>query len=247
MKKLLLLLVLTGCATPPQKPAPVIGWTPSAQWWASASLNGGRLIEREGGPTHVVTATQARNLQEALDKLSKESGISPRLALIKSDQMNAFATERQGVPTVGFTLPFIQALGDDKDAIASVMGHELAHLHLQHGAARKERHETARAASNVLGTVLNVVGVPLGGAIAGLGVGVVTASFSRDEEREADELGNKWATSAGFDPCGGARSMRVLQQQGKTAPIPFLATHPGHDERIERANGLSLKLKGANC
>lgn len=148
---------------------------------------------------------------------------------------------------VAFTLSFVNALGDDKDGIASVMGHELAHLHLRHGAARKERHENAKAASNVLGTVLNLAGVPLGGTIAGLGVGAVTASFSRDEEREADELGNKWATSAGFDACGGARSMRVLKQQAKTAPIPFLATHPGHDERIERANALSLKTNGRGC
>ena len=224
----------------------MVAWAPPAHWWQAAAVSGGRLREK-GGEVHLVTRTQARNLTDALEKLGKESGISPEMAIVKSEQMNAFATLHEGKPLVAFTLPFVRALGDDKDALASVMGHELAHLKLDHGAARKTRAENAVAASNVFGTVLNVLGVPLGGALASVGVGAVTSAFSRDEEREADELGNTWATAAGFDPCGGVRSMRALQQASRTVPIPFLSTHPGHEERLERANRLSFKLKGIGC
>jgi predicted Zn-dependent protease len=224
----------------------MVAWAPSAHWWQAAAVSGGRLRE-EGGEIHLITNTQARNLRDALEKLGKQSGIRPEMAIVKSEQMNAFATLHLGKPLVAFTLPFVRALGDDKDALASVMGHELAHLKLDHRTARKNRADNAVAASNVVGAVLNVMGLPLGMALAGMGAGAVTAAFSRDEEREADELGNTWATAAGFDPCGGVRSMRALQQASRSVQIPFLSTHPGHEERLERANELSLKVKGIGC
>jgi predicted Zn-dependent protease len=204
-------------------------------------------LRDKDGQLHEITNTQAQNLTDALQKLSKQTGMAPQIAILKSEQVNALATKHLGKPMVVFTLPFVRALGGDKDAVASVMGHELAHLKLEHAAARRERNDTAQGASNVLGAILNVVGVPLGPVIAGVGVSAVTSAFSRDEEREADELGNQWAAAAGFDPCGGARSMRVLQQASRSTPIPFLSTHPGHEERIERANQLSIKLRGSGC
>ena len=225
MKAILgVLALLAGCATPP-KPQPTLAWSPPADWWRSASIAGGRLIEKDG-TAHQLSSIQVRNVAEAHEKLGMESGIGSRLVILKAEQVNAFATYRQGEAIVAFTIPFIRAMGDDRDAIASVMGHELAHLKLEHGAARKQRHETASAASNVVGTILNVAGVPLGGMIAGVGATAVTSAFSRDEERDADELGNKWAVAAGFDPCGGVRSMRVLQARSKASPIPFLFYAP---------------------
>jgi predicted Zn-dependent protease len=239
------ILVVAGCATAP-KPEPMLAWTPPPEWWRASSASGGRLVEKDG-TAHRLTGAQVRNLAAAHEKLARQSGIDARLILVKSEQVNAFAAYRQGAAVVGFTLPFIQAMGDDADAVASVMGHELAHLKLAHGAARKQRHEQASAASNVVGTVLGIAGVPFGGVIAGFGATAVVSAFSRDEEREADELGNQWALTAGFDPCGGARSMRVLQAKSRAAPIPFFSTHPGHEERIERANALSLKLRNSPC
>jgi predicted Zn-dependent protease len=240
-----LLVLLAGCATATKR-EPMLAWSPPADWWKSASITGGRLVEKDG-TAHQLTPTQVSNLAEAHEKLGKESGIAAKLTIVKAEQVNAFATVRQGESIVAFTIPFIRALGDDKDAIASVMGHELAHLKLEHGTARKQRHETATGVSNVLGRILNMAGVPLGGTLASLGATAVTTAFSRDEERDADELGNKWAVAAGFDPCGAVRSMRVLQARSQTFHIPFLSTHPGHSERIDRANQLSLKLRNTPC
>jgi predicted Zn-dependent protease len=242
---LALVFFVAGCASAP-RPEPMLAWTPPPEWWRASSASGGRLVEKDG-TAHRLTAVQVRNLAAAHEKLARQSGIEARLAIVKAKHVNAFATYRQGAAVVGFTLPFIEAMGEDADAIASVMGHELAHLRLEHGAARKQRHEQASGASNVVGTLLGIAGVPFGGLIAGFGATAVVAAFSRDEEREADELGNQWAVGAGFDPCGGARSMRVLQAKSRAASIPFLSTHPGHEERIERANALSLELRNVAC
>jgi len=132
------------------------------------------------------------------------------------------------------------------DAIAVTMGHEFAHLHLGHsGAARKEREDTARGVSNVLGTILNIAGVPFGGTIASVGVTAVARSFTRDEERAADELGLKWATGAGFDVCGKARAVRMYQSMRSGVDIPFLSTHPSYGERSDLANDIRCAPRGA--
>lgn len=243
----LLLAAAAACATPQRPAAPLAFWAPPKEWWNRAALEGGRLLERDTGTAHYITRAQARNLSEALDKLNEESGVAARVAIVKSDQLNAFAADWQGFLTVAFTLPFIAELGEDRDAVASVMGHELAHLKLGHGEARRHRQREAGVASHAVGTLLNAAGVPMGGAIAGLGASAVTAAFSRDEERDADRLGSKWAVAAGFDPCGGVRSIRALQARSQAFPIPFLSTHPGHEERIRRANELSIHLTNLPC
>src|SRR4051794_32975096 len=78
-------LLLGGCATPP-KPQPTVAWIPAAQWWNTASVSGGRLIEKDG-TAHPLTSTQARNVAEARAKLSAQSGIDPRLAIVKSGEV----------------------------------------------------------------------------------------------------------------------------------------------------------------
>jgi len=64
----------------------------------------------------------------------------------------------------------------------------------------------------VLGAILGVAGVPMGSTIANVGIVMVATAYSRDEEREADELGLQWAMAAGYSACGSARTMRMLKE-----------------------------------
>ncbi|HEX6265656.1 MAG TPA: hypothetical protein VFZ81_02035, partial [Burkholderiales bacterium] len=61
-------------------------------------------------------------------------------------------------------------------------------------------------------------------------------------ERHADGLGMKWATAAGYDPCGQVRLFRAMSQD-----TPTLSTHPGFAERAEAANQASRKTRGRSC
>lgn len=242
---LLALLLLASCATAPKSPVRS-AWVPDDGWWTAAAIGGGNLRAKDSKVTHVAPA-HAKNLREAYTAIAKQSGMSPSLALVESDSPNAFATSHQGRPMIAVTLDLLEALGNDRDALAATLGHEIAHIYYHHGTARQERATAAQGASHALGTFLGLVGVPFGGTIASVGVTAVTTSFSRDEEREADAKGLEWATAAGYNACGSARTIRLLQAKGGGAGIPFLSTHPGYEERIERANALSTKLTGKGC
>ena len=116
------------------------------------------------------------------------------------------------------------------------------------GAARKKRDDTAKGTSHAVGTVLSLVGVPMGGAIASIGVTAYATSFTRDEERAADDYGIRWAVAAGYDPCGRARTMKMYQRlHAGSVDIPFLSTHPGAAERSDLANEYSRKLNSHSC
>jgi predicted Zn-dependent protease len=41
--------------------------------------------------------------------------------------------------------------------------------------------------------------------------------------------------------------MQMLKTISSSSSLPFLASHPGHDERIERANQTALKAGGQAC
>ncbi|HKQ24424.1 MAG TPA: M48 family metalloprotease [Burkholderiales bacterium] len=191
----------------------------------------------------------ARNVVAVKHKLEVASGVGADLGLVDMDSPNAFAFHQQGRPVIAFSLSWLDRLGQDVDALATTIGHELAHLYLGHtGAAREEREKTAQGASQVVGTALSLAGVPMGGAIANVGATALARSFTRDEERAADDYGIRWAVAAGYDPCGRARTMKMYQDlSAGTVDIPFLSTHPGAAERSNLADAYSLRTNNRPC
>lgn len=241
---LVVCLVLAGCATGPQNPIRESWVPPASDYWANAQDKGVRLRHKDGRVTFIRPQV-LRNLVSVNRRLQEASGVTADLALVDTETPNAFATVYKGRPLIALSLSYLEHLGADPDALATTIGHELAHLQLGHGGqARKEREETVQT-GRAVGTVMNMI-VPFSGTVASMGVTAYARSFSRDEERQADEYGLKWATAAGFDPCG---KTRVVAMYSKLGPvnIPFLSTHPGQNERSELANDHSLKANGKAC
>ena len=80
----------------------------------------------------------------------------------------------------------------------------------------------------------------LGGIVGGTGElasGMVLASYSRDQERDADQRGIALAARAGWDPAGLASFLHTLEREealaGHDPNRPgFFATHPATPERV---------------
>ena len=244
-RALLLVCFLAGCTTTaPQgeKPISALWILPEATWRASTQ-GGVRLQDGDKKLIATLSARRASTLVAVWQKLKATSGVDADLGIARTSRPNAFAAFIQGRPTVILGLSFVDVINDDPDALAATIGHELAHLHFRHGEATKSRNETAKGASQFLGILLSAAGVPFGGNIANLGVSAIATSYSRDQEREADIQGLDWALAAGYDACGSARTMKALQSAGNGGGFEFLSSHPGHEERIDRAS----KKAGKAC
>jgi predicted Zn-dependent protease len=221
----LILVALISCATA-QKP----------QWdtkvLAKSSEPDVVLRDEEGRTIRRVSTTDIQNYVGVADALKSVSGINAQVRLIDDAKVNAFAGYSNGVPVIGINLGLIDKIAPNNDEFAALVGHELAHFSLHHYEATRTRRTLLTALSVIVGTALNVAGVPLGSTATDLAVQAIDTTFSRDQEEAADKLGLAFMYRAGFD-CEGAVSLqRKVIAVGRTAPIPFLSTHPTGESRI---------------
>ena len=107
-----------------------------------------------------------------------------------------------------------------KAELAGLLSHELAHAVLSHG---------FRLVSD--GSLISDLSrfVPYGGYVSNL----VVLNYSRDMEREADELGARILASAGYAADGLHGLMKTLGEQDTRKPLfAWMSTHPETDERV---------------
>jgi predicted Zn-dependent protease len=119
-----------------------------------------------------------------------------------------------------------------------LIGHESAHLAKDHGASRRVRSNTIKLIGTMIGAGLGIGGVPGGSLVSDLGVDAVISAYTRDQEREADALGVDYMLANHYDPQGAIRLHELMLNASSGFRIPFLASHPSSDERIENMRAL---------
>jgi len=133
------------------------------------------------------------------------------------------------------------ALTDSPDELACVLGHETTHVIKRHAA---QRLEAARVPGifalpgAVVGTISPLAGEILAAPAQGVG-GLFLAGYSRDQERQADRVGQALAARAGFDPHALSEFLDRLGQLESLTSNPhdqripnMLQTHPQTPERV---------------
>jgi len=120
--------------------------------------------------------------------------------------------------------------------LAYILGHELGHYLRRHSV---QMWRDVRSTSDLL-VLFNVLAAAAGVGYAGnLGQLIALGSlyaFSRDNEREADDVGFELMVKAGYDPHEAPKIWEALIKERDAAkdPAPFIffATHPPTEERI---------------
>ncbi len=172
-------------------------------------------------------------VKDIVCKLEPEYCKDIRLYIVNTPGMNAFMSPSGAMFVwTGTLLRF-----ENEAQLAHLLGHELAHYRLRH---RLKKWREMRATSDGLAffTVATAgVGLfPLTIA-GGLAAADSLSSFSRETEREADDIGFERMVAAGYDPQEVVRfwEMTVNEEaeSNRVAPSVFFSTHPQSDERQE--------------
>lgn len=150
-------------------------------------------------------------------------------------EVNAFALPG-GFVTVNMGLLKAVESGDE---VAAVLAHELQHVLRRHGTQRILRELGG-------GTILYAL---FGGTNIGVPVSMVAnfvhTAYDRDQETEADKLGQELMIHAGIDPRAMAHFFERLSKTSVTPP-EILSTHPdpGHRAAVaaEAAKGKTFSL-----
>jgi predicted Zn-dependent protease len=154
--------------------------------------------------------------------------------VIKDGDINAFAAPAGHV----FFFSGLIGILESVDELASVLAHELGHVSARHLASRIERSQKIGFATmaGMLAAVL--VGGKAAGAImtGSVAAGIqAELGYTREDERQADQLGFKYAHLAGFNPAGMLTVLQKIQRErwysAQEIP-PYLLTHPGAPERM---------------
>ena len=143
---------------------------------------------------------------------------------------------------VGVTRGIVVDL-DNEAELAALLGHELGHVNARHAAQRQGQAmvtQIAVSGANLIGSAAGYGGlVDLG---TKLGASVLLSSYSRDNEREADALGQEYMVRAGYPASGMVGLQQLLVDQQKEAPSmlqTMFATHPMSSERRDTAKQLA--------
>ncbi|WP_374556045.1 M48 family metallopeptidase [Thermomonas sp.] len=190
----------------------------------------GRLIER------IPPVSDALAAEHGLQASHVEKTFDWKVTVLQSDQVNAFCLPGGKMAVYTGLLPVAR----NADAVAVVMGHEIAHALLRHGAQRMTRGkleqlgQMAGAASGMdqgtLQTVMSAYGY--GSALP----------YARSQETQADELGLMLAAAACFDPREAVPLWeRMDRNAGGNAPPEFASTHPSAGTRIQQLEALMPK------
>lgn len=195
----------------------------------------------------VVLEETPRDLDQATQSLLDEVGRKLTQVVrnrLHRFQMTALDTDR---PTA-FALPggfifltrsLVHLCDRDRDEVAFVLAHEMAHVIRRHAIDRLLQQKVVSAVARV-----SPGRGALGSWIRQVGFQALERAYSRDQELEADELGVRLMRAAGFDPAG---AVRLLQRLGeldrRPDPLglgPYLSTHPPVEDRIHQLRRLAF-------
>lgn len=255
--------LLAACGT--QVVNPVTGQTERTVMDERAEIAEGAKAHQEVLKEY--SAYDNQKLQAYVDGLGQRLAAQSHRAKLKwtftvldSPQINAFALPGGYV----YVTRGIMAYLESEAELAGVMGHEIGHVTARHGAQRATRQQSAGIgviAATVLGAVIEAAGVPGATEIASqasqsAAAGYI-ASYSRDQESQADELGAEYLARNRYDPQNMVDVIRVLKAQEQFAidaakaagrPAPqgggWLATHPANDKRLADIEAFAARYKG---
>lgn len=229
-------LMLAGCTTlngPNIPTAAVVSTDPSAGPEEHA-----RIVAAYGGIYHddKLERTVARIVGRIV-AASDQPDQPYRVTILNAPAVNAFALPGGYL----YVTRGLLALADDSAEVAAVLAHEMAHVTADHAIARQNKARNAVIVSRVVNDVLD------GDSEAKLALASSQrslASFSRQQEFEADAIGVRTIGRAGYDPFAAARFLEKMSRYaaykaGASASLEeapdFLSSHPTTPQRVELA------------
>lgn len=164
--------------------------------------------------------------------------------VLNSDDVNAFA-----LPGYVYVTRGLLALANSEAELAGVIAHEIGHITARHTAQRYNQSIFAQIAAAALGTAAGSDAI---GQLAQVGAALYVQGYSREQEHQADELGVRYLSRAGYDPMAMASFLEQLEAEsalaakiaGREGVEPTAGLFSSHPRTVDRVARTAAEARG---
>lgn len=260
----LALLLLVACGT--NVVNPVSGRSERSVMDESSEIAEGRKAHQQalaeyGALANPRLQAYVNDIGQKLVRQSHRANLQWTFTVLDSPEVNAFALPGGFV----YVTRGLMAYMDSEADLAGVIGHEIGHVTARHSAQRATSAQDAGIgvlAATVLGVLIESATGAQGTAQAASQIGQSVAagrlaSYSREQESQADELGAEYLSRARYNPNNMVDVIQQLKSQerfaadqaqaeGRAAPAgaSWLASHPSNDKRLADIRRVAERYSG---
>jgi predicted Zn-dependent protease len=176
-------------------------------------------------------------------KISHRPNLPWKFTVVDSPVVNAFAVPGGYI----YLTRGILAYMNNEAELAGVLGHEIGHVTARHSVTQISQQQLLGIGLG-LGSLFSSRFRQVSGP-AEVGLSILMLKYSRDHERQSDQLGIQYMALAGHDPAQMSRFFRVFEglQEDQGAAVPnWLSTHPAPPDRIAATAAAADKIKQEN-
>jgi len=185
-------------------------------------------------------AGYVQNMGRTIGAKTEFPNLPYRFTVLNTPIVNAFALPGGYV----YLTRGLLALASNEAEVAGVLGHEIGHVTARHSAERQTQSIFAQLGLIVLGVATGSQALT---QLAAVGATAYLQSYSRDQEMEADTLGIRYMSRAGWQPEGMATFLATLREwsqlearlagrdPGSVDQYNWLASHPRTLDRVDAA------------
>lgn len=231
---------LSGCAQSPVGGQSILVGMSEADEKAVDRQVAPQQFSQDLGPVQDASVNAyVSSVGERLDKLTHRPQMPYSYRVLNANYVNAYTFPGGAM---GVTRGILVDLQNEAE-LAALLGHEMGHVNARHAAQRQGQTMVAQIAA--AGASIAASSSEWGGLVAigsQLGASALLSSYSRDNEREADALGQEYMVRAGYPASGMTALHQLLVDQQKETPgllQTMFSSHPMNSERRDTARRLA--------
>ncbi|GAA6140590.1 M48 family metalloprotease [Hydrogenophaga sp. 5NK40-0174] len=230
------LAVLQGCAQSPVSGESIlVGMSEEQERAIDAKVSPHQFSQDLGAVQDAPSNDYVQQVGRQMQGLTHRPDMPYSYRVLNANHVNAYTFPGGAM---GVTRGILVELKDEAE-LAALLGHEMGHVNARHAAQRQGSAMVTQVA--VAGLNVAASGSKWSGLVglgSQVGASALLASYSRDNEREADALGQSYMVKAGYPANGMTELHQLLVDQEKQEPgmlATMFSSHPMSRERRDAA------------
>lgn len=233
-------VVVSSCSTNPatgQKQ--FTAFMPASQEASIGAQEHSKVTKKYGVVNDSQLVAMVNKVGQNLALYTERPDVQYHFTILDTDAVNAFALPGGYV----YVTRGLLALANSEDELAAVMGHEIGHVTARHSA---ERYSHSAVAGLGVGIIAILLDSNEAGQLLNTGGNLYLASYSRSQEHQADSLGIRYISRAGYNPEAMSDFLVALERNTELSQKrlgihakeqnSYMSTHPVTAERISRTH-----------